>query len=339
MIKPIGLRIEFLRKWKITYIKTNCNVEQTTSKIETETETEMETSSDISGLSQNLVDEHNKSLKRQLTFSGKFKNLQGQAIIKSYKLSKFLTRKSRNLIVDIILTELMNEASRLTNEDFQHIAEAIVKDFPTENISTYFIPAIPKKLSRVGKSIISRGKLVDKYRNRLRDLKRIDADNLSLISQSCSQSTEYLSSDEESTPEAEEWLRAHSTPWELVLNKWKQTVEHRQKILKANRKLTLGEIFERWPILKHSNAYKLIAEDFNFLRLSAEKLTFDNWNKFFTNILKIRPAKKDDDNARSLLEVLELEDLTEKIIKFIFLYLYLFVYYFNFIIYFIFYHR
>ncbi|KAL0128445.1 hypothetical protein PUN28_003614 [Cardiocondyla obscurior] len=191
MIKPIGLRIEFLRKWKITYIKTNCNVEQTTSEIETETETEMETSSDISGLSQNLVDEHNKSLKRQLTFSGKLsfelrskkisvknilsKNLQGQAIIKSYKLSKFLTRKSRNLIVDIILTELMNEASRLTNEDFQHIAEAIVKDFPTENISTYFIPAIPKKLSRVGKSIISRGKLVDKYRNRLRDLKRIDA--------------------------------------------------------------------------------------------------------------------------------------------------------------------
>ncbi|KAL0098318.1 hypothetical protein PUN28_020291 [Cardiocondyla obscurior] len=126
MIKPIGLRNRILRKWKITYIKTNCNVEQTTSEIETETETEMETSSDISGLSQNLVDEHNKSLKRQLTFSGKLsfelrskkisvknilsKNLQ--AIIKSYKLSKFLTRKSRNLIVDIILTELMNEASR-----------------------------------------------------------------------------------------------------------------------------------------------------------------------------------------------------------------------------------
>ncbi|KAL0098934.1 hypothetical protein PUN28_020842 [Cardiocondyla obscurior] len=145
MIKPIGLRIEFLRKWKITYIKTNCNLsfELRSKKI---------------------------SVKNILS-----KNLQGQAIIKSYKLSKFLTRKSRNLIVDIILTELMNEASRLTNEDFQHIAEAIVKDFPTENISTYFIPAIPKKLSRVGKSIISRGKLVDKYRNRLRDLKRIDA--------------------------------------------------------------------------------------------------------------------------------------------------------------------
>lgn len=65
----------------------------------------------------------------------------------------------------------------MTNEDFQHLAEAIVKDFPTEAVPTYYIPAIPKKLSRVGKSVISRGKLVDKYRNKLRLLKRIRVGN------------------------------------------------------------------------------------------------------------------------------------------------------------------
>lgn len=39
----------------------------------------------------------------------------------------------------------------LTNEDFQLLAEAIVKNFPTEVILAYYISAIPKKLSRIGK--------------------------------------------------------------------------------------------------------------------------------------------------------------------------------------------
>jgi len=65
------------------------------------------------------------SLKRQDAFSGKlmyalrtktidikeilYKNIQGKAIVKSYKKSKYLSRQSRMLIVDIILTELLNE--------------------------------------------------------------------------------------------------------------------------------------------------------------------------------------------------------------------------------------
>lgn len=61
----------------------------------------------------------------------------------------------------------------LANDDFLHIAEEIVKLFPTEVTTTYYIPPIPKKLSRIGKSTISRGKLVDKYRNKIRALKFI----------------------------------------------------------------------------------------------------------------------------------------------------------------------
>lgn len=84
----------------------------------------------------------------------------------------------------------------MTNEEFQYIAERIVKDFPTETVSTYYIPVIPKKLSRVGKSIISRGKSVDKYRNKLRELKRIGADNL------LSRSTNYQTT--EADPSSDE---------------------------------------------------------------------------------------------------------------------------------------
>jgi len=38
-----------------------------------------------------------------------YKNIQGKAIVKSHKKSKYLSRQSRMLIVDIILTELLNE--------------------------------------------------------------------------------------------------------------------------------------------------------------------------------------------------------------------------------------
>ncbi|XP_070516625.1 uncharacterized protein [Cardiocondyla obscurior] len=62
----------------------------------------------------------------------------------------------------------------LKNDDFEYLATEIVKLFPTENIATYYVPPISKKASRVGKSIISRGKLVDKYRNKIRALKVIN---------------------------------------------------------------------------------------------------------------------------------------------------------------------
>lgn len=68
------------------------------------------------------------SLNRQNTFTGKLTfglrtktiniksilhtNIQGKAIVKSYKKSKSLTRQSRMLIVDIILTELLNEIAQ-----------------------------------------------------------------------------------------------------------------------------------------------------------------------------------------------------------------------------------
>ena len=70
-----------------------------------------------------------------------------------------------------------------------------MKDFPTEVVSTYYIPPIPKNLSRVRKSVISRGKLVDKYRNKLSQLKRLRVNNP--LTEITNQPTE--SSDDEGT--------------------------------------------------------------------------------------------------------------------------------------------
>ncbi|TGZ52229.1 hypothetical protein DBV15_12479 [Temnothorax longispinosus] len=101
------------------------------------------------------------NLKRHNTFAGKLTyalrtktinvkeilctNIQGKAIVKSYQKHKSLSRQSRMLIVDIILTELLNQTIHLKNDDFLYIAEEIVKLFPTEDTSTYYIPPISKK--------------------------------------------------------------------------------------------------------------------------------------------------------------------------------------------------
>lgn len=53
----------------------------------------------------------------------------------------------------------------LKNEDFEQISHEIVRLFPCENKETYYIPPIRKRDSKENKAGISRGKLVDRFRN------------------------------------------------------------------------------------------------------------------------------------------------------------------------------
>lgn len=62
----------------------------------------------------------------------------------------------------------------LKNEEFEHISHEIVKLFPHESKEIYFIPPIRKRYSKEGKAGISRGKLVDRFRN---DIKFINSIN------------------------------------------------------------------------------------------------------------------------------------------------------------------
>lgn len=61
---------------------------------------------------------------------------------------------------------------RLTNEDFNRIADNIITVFPKEVKTTYFIEPLKKKFSKENKSGFARGKLTDKYRNRLTFLRK-----------------------------------------------------------------------------------------------------------------------------------------------------------------------
>lgn len=62
---------------------------------------------------------------------------------------------------------------QLKNEDFCTLSKEIEDLFPTETRFTYYIAPITKKFSKTNKSITSRGKLVDKYRNKIRDYRKL----------------------------------------------------------------------------------------------------------------------------------------------------------------------
>lgn len=52
-------------------------------------------------------------------------NVQGKAVLQSYKKTKYLSRKNRMLIVDVILTDLLNEIPVYVQLIFSNNAQAI----------------------------------------------------------------------------------------------------------------------------------------------------------------------------------------------------------------------
>lgn len=60
-----------------------------------------------------------------------------------------------------------------TNAQLEKIAKNIVEIFPTESIKTFYVGPKSKAASRTNKSISSRGKLVYKYHNKLRQKREL----------------------------------------------------------------------------------------------------------------------------------------------------------------------
>ena len=62
----------------------------------------------------------------------------------------------------------------MDNATAHEAAKMIVQTFPSEVVPTYFKPAIWKRDSATGKSQISRGKLIAKWRSRKSENKKLE---------------------------------------------------------------------------------------------------------------------------------------------------------------------
>lgn len=61
----------------------------------------------------------------------------------------------------------------MSSDDFSDLADEIVAEFPNERRETYYIPPVLKRYSKVKKSEHARGRLVDKFHNKLQQFRRM----------------------------------------------------------------------------------------------------------------------------------------------------------------------
>lgn len=96
----------------------------------------------------------------------------GSAIVQKSK-NTLLNNLDRDRLADIIITNFLNHSNKMEHNDFRIVSQKITELMPNEKISTYFVEPIRKKDSKENKSERARGKLVEKYRNRLHLLRTI----------------------------------------------------------------------------------------------------------------------------------------------------------------------
>ncbi|CAH0553157.1 unnamed protein product [Brassicogethes aeneus] len=227
----------------------------------------------------------------------------GNSVLKYYSTYKTLDQTHRNRLVDIIVKHIFNfiVKCRLQHDHYNIITAKIISLFPGEHSQIYYVPAIKKKESILKKSVLAKGKLVDKVKNLLYKTgesgnlrKRHHDDN---VHETTSKRQCVEISDE--ARQSELFLNVRTEPWEDVVFHWKKTFCIRQQETCD----TVTNFLQKWPVLNHLKADVLINLDFDKLYPGKSLLLFENWAKFFATILE----------ARKNVEVKELAFLEEDI--------------------------
>ncbi|XP_066599964.1 uncharacterized protein [Prorops nasuta] len=128
-----------------------------------------------------------------------------------------------------------------------------------------------------------RGKLVDKYRNKLRQCKILAEESKTGVNISQTE-----------TPRTEEnesllWLQNNEAPWELVEMHWKKTSTFRLNQWQSKSEKQVFDIIRNYRVLQLPLGYMLIVDDFANWNLTTELLSFEKRNSFFNKLIKVCP--------------------------------------------------
>ncbi|CAH0560965.1 unnamed protein product [Brassicogethes aeneus] len=242
-------------------------------------------------------------------------DIHGQAAIAVYAKKKQLGPKYQNYVVDIICKYFLLNLKvygRLNNECFDELCLKILEIFPEEIASTYYVAPVRKCMSRLNKPGISRGKIPDKYRNEITELKNAGIiPRHSHLDQSEAVTDETIKQTIESDAAIDDsctWLRNNTQPQESVRKHWKTTFKTRRRQI-CSQKDTIGGIYEQWPILKHSIGYTLIEDDFQTLYPTKEDLMI-NFKILFEKAIQCRNSTLSSDDS-ILLDIVDSPTITE----------------------------
>ncbi|KAJ8911123.1 hypothetical protein NQ315_003298, partial [Exocentrus adspersus] len=191
--------------------------------------------------------------------------------------------------------------------------------FPCEISEAYYLPPVKKRDSRDNKSGVAKGKLVDKFRNKLTFLREAgllpsrgehsDKENQISRIYPSKMKKRYENADPKTTASLI-WLQNNKEPWQEVLFHWDNTFDYRRRrILSETNQLTLNEIFLKFSVLSEPLGLNLVSKDFDKIYADKSTLFYQNWEKNIFKLIKIRKQFVVSDTDKLLLELLDTGNL------------------------------
>lgn len=137
----------------------------------------------------------------------------------------------------------------MTNNEIEIIATKISELFPNETSETYYVPPTKLLFNETIKVSIARGKLVDKHRNTLRELRKcgLFVKNKNLLKSK-------INIDNVDCNDSYIWLKNNREPFTAVIEHWNKSYTKREQ----SQVTSVAEFVNDWPILSLPNGYVLV---------------------------------------------------------------------------------
>ncbi|KAK0075763.1 hypothetical protein PV326_011299, partial [Microctonus aethiopoides] len=227
----------------------------------------------------------------------------GRSILAEYNRKKQLSVKASHDLCDIIISEyLVDGNTKLDTNQYLDFKSPIKSIFPEEDSNIYNWSPIPKRLSIFNTSEKARGRLYEKFRNKIKLFRT--RSGWQPKKNIFDTSAEDIFQDDEL--HSVEWLNHNQEYGDDLRRHWEISSRVRyEKLLKS--KGSVLDYYNQYPALANKFGYQLIAIDFDRLYKVVETDIYKKWPIFFDNLFTLATVQQ----KKSVEEIIsDLENCT-----------------------------
>ncbi|KAK0157016.1 hypothetical protein PV328_012004, partial [Microctonus aethiopoides] len=249
------------------------------------------------------VEELSSTLENCITNNIDVSSSTGRSILAEYNRKKQLSVKASHDLCDIIISEyLVDGNTKLDTNQYLDFKSPIKSIFPEEDSNIYNWSPIPKRLSIFNTSEKARGRLYEKFRNKIKLFRT--RSGWQPKKNIFDTSAEDIFQDDEL--HSVEWLNHNQEYGDDLRRHWEISSRVRyEKLLKS--KGSVLDYYNQYPALANKFGYQLIAIDFDRLYKVVETDIYKKWPIFFDNLFTLATVQQ----KKSVEEIIsDLENCT-----------------------------
>ncbi|XP_065093331.1 uncharacterized protein LOC135714001 [Ochlerotatus camptorhynchus] len=236
---------------------------------------------------------------------------KGQAILRKYSKTAFLSRSDKKSVTHIVVDEFKNRFSKLSSSELLDRACELKQLFPSEPQETWYQPTFIADSTGKRKKIRkqAKGRLYDRNIN----YREIDWDRKESKRSETSAKASVDVSEEEAAEyhKVKAWLEHNQDEWEELKVKWKRSSPWRLIEITKTENRTCASILAEYPTLRNHRGYQLVQIDFQQKFSGKEEILFDRWIGFAAATQDILQVEVTDANGKALLACLNADDISE----------------------------